>query len=547
MGRNLTERNIFDYFTETANANANKTAVIYLGEEYTYQELGEASKRFAYSLNSLGVKKGDKVILYTPNCVQWVIAWLGIQKLGGVTVPITPIYTPHDVEYIAKDSGAETIFCTHRNFGYVNAVLPKTKIKNIIITNIIDILPFYKRAFGRLSDRVPHGKVTKGKDIYFFKDMIKKNLPEPPEVEISGEDLAQIFYTGGTTKDPKGVPITHGLYISSLYTQLKAHEALIPWGQNIVIQGGPLFHVLGQAFGLSSILIPGDTIILLPAVNLDAIFNDIERYKVKTLFGVPALYRMILEHDRVDYYKLSSLIHCFSGGDALPKEVANRWVNCGRFNSPIRDGYGTTEVVGGVSLTPVTGDIPAGSCGKILPHKEVIIADPDTLKEVPNGEVGELLVRSDPMVNAYWNKPEESADCFVEVNGKKWYRTGDMIKRDDDDFIYFVDRTVDIIKHKGYRISASEIEATLQDHPAVISACVVGIPDEATGERIKAFVVLKEDVKGITGHELIKWSRKRLTSYKVPSYIEFRDMLPKSKVGKLLRRTIRSEEVGRRE
>jgi long-chain acyl-CoA synthetase len=547
MNQNLTERNIFDYFSETADKYASKTAIIYLGEEYTYKELRESSMKFAYSLHSLGVKKGDRVLLYAPNCVQWVIAWLGVQKLGAVTVPITPIYTPHDIEYIANDSGAETIVCTHRNFGYVNAVLSKTKIKNIIVTNIIDILPFYKRAFGRLSDRVPHGRVTKGKNIYFFKKFIKKGLPDPPEVEIAGDDLAQIFFTGGTTKDPKGVPISHGLYVSSLYTQLKAHEPLIPWGENVVIQGGPLFHVLGQAFGLSSILISGDTIILLPSVNLDAIFDAIERYKVKTFFGVPALYRMILEHDRVDYYDLSSLTHCFSGGDSLPKEVANRWVKSGRFNSPIRDGYGATEVVGGVSLTTVTGETPPGSCGKVLPHKEIIIADQDTLKEVPNGEVGELLVHSDPMVNAYWNKPEESASCFVNIDGKNWYKTGDMIKRDDNDFLYFVDRTVDIIKHKGYRISASEIEATLQDHPAIISACVVGIPDDAVGERIKAFVVLKEDVKGITGHELIKWARKRLTAYKVPSYIEFRDMLPKSKVGKLLRRTIRSEEVGRRE
>jgi long-chain acyl-CoA synthetase len=180
--------------------------------------------------------------------------------------------------------------------------------------------------------------------------------------------------------------------------------------------------------------------------------------------------------------------------------------------------------------------------GRVVSQKKIKIADPAGLKEVPLNEPGELLVHSEPMVESYWNKPEETQAAFVELEGRKWYRTGDIVRQDRDGYLYFVDRTVDIIKHKGYRVSASEIEAVLQEHEAVVAACVVGIPDPKVGERIKAFVVVKNDVKGMTGNELIRWCRGSLASYKVPHYIEFRDMLPKSKVGKLLRREIRDDE-----
>ncbi len=198
-------------------------------------------------------------------------------------------------------------------------------------------------------------------------------------------------------------------------------------------------------------------------------------------------------------------------------------------------------------MCPVGVDNPPRSMGCIVPSKKIKIVNPDTLAPVPLGEPGELIVSSERMVKAYWNKPEETAVSFVELEGRKWYRTGDIVSMDEKGYLYFVDRTVDTIKHKGYRVSASEIESVLQEHPAVIGACVVGVPDQDVGERIKAFVVLKEDIKGITGYDLLKWCRQKLASYKVPQYIEFRDMLPKSKVGKLLRREMRAEERKRQE
>ena len=306
----------------------------------------------------------------------------------------------------------------------------------------------------------------------------------------------------------------------------------------------PLFHILGQTCSLATIL-TGGTLILQPRINLDATFDAIQRFKAKTMIGVPAMYRMILEHDRLDQYNLGSLQYCFSGGDVLPVEVSKRWKE--KFGQTIYQGYGATETCGGVSMCPVDQENPPKSVGQIVPSKKVKIVDPTSLDEVKPGESGELLVSSQFMVTSYLNKPEETAAAFVEIEGDTWYRTADVMSMDTDGHLYFVDRTVDTIKHKGYRVSASEIETVLQEHPAVIASCVVGLPDEKVGERIKAYVVLKEDIKGITGYELIKWCREYLVSYKVPHYIEFRDMLPKSKVGKLLRREIRDEEKRRQE
>jgi len=233
------------------------------------------------------------------------------------------------------------------------------------------------------------------------------------------------------------------------------------------------------------------------------------------------------------------------GGDVLPHEIARRWKE--KFGREIYEGYGATETCGGVTMCPVDEPRPAGTIGRVVRTKKVKIIDEASLAPVPPGEAGELIVSSAHMVDAYWNKAEETAEAFLRIDGSQWYRTGDVVSVDEDGFLYFVDRTADTIKHKGYRVSSSEIEAALQEHPAVLAACAVGVPDERVGERIKCFVVLKQDVKGVTGYDLIHWCRERLASYKIPGYIEFRDMLPKSKVGKLLRREMRREERKRHE
>ncbi|MCX8119061.1 MAG: AMP-binding protein [Desulfobacterota bacterium] len=537
-------KTVIEAFEAQVQRRPDKTAIVFLGTQYSYGQIGEYVGRFASALYGMGVNPGDKMVLYVPNSPQWVIAWLAIQKIGGIAVPITPIYTSHDLQYIANDSGAETVLCADTNYGYVQRAMAGANIRRIVVTNVADLLPWWKRAFGKAFDKIPSGKVSKEAHTYPFKRLLGRSSPLPDRVRPEGSSILEILYTGGTTKFPKGVPITHELFLESAEEQLRVSEPLFPLEENRILAGAPLFHILGQACELATLCF-GGTLILQPKVNLDGMLETIQRFKAKTFVGVPALYRMILEHDRVDFYDLSSLQYCFCAGDVLPTEIETRWQE--RYRKRIYQGYGATETCGGVAMAPVNVENPPRSMGLVVPSKRVKIVDPDTLEPVPLGEPGELIVSSDRMVREYWNKPEETAVSFVELDGRRWYRTGDIVTMDEKGYLYFVDRTVDTIKHKGYRVSASEIESVLQEHPAVIGACVVGVPDPDVGERIKAFVVLKEDIKGITGYDLIKWCRQKLASYKVPQYIEFRDMLPKSKVGKLLRRELRAEERKRQE
>ncbi|MBW6486739.1 MAG: acyl--CoA ligase [Syntrophobacterales bacterium] len=541
----MLEYNIYASFEATALRRGDNTAVIYLGTRYSYRELKNLAERFAAVLLGLGVTPGQKVMLYIPNTLQWVVAWLGIQRVGAVVVPITPIYTPHDLSYIANDSGAEVVVCADTNFGYVKKVLPETQIKTVIVTRMADLLPWWKRFFGYLFDVVPKGKIALDDKTHSFRELLFNNeqkIDSLPLLSRDGRDVAEILYTGGTTKFPKGVPFTHDLYLVSMAEQISVSDPLVPAEKNIIFGNAPLFHILGQTCSLATLFV-GGTLMLQPKVNVDATFEGIERFRATTMIGVPTLYRMMLEHDRLDQYDLSSVVYWYSAGDVLPVEVGRRWEE--KFGKVIYQGYGATETCGGVAMCPVTIDNPPKSVGRVVPSKRIKLVDTNTLEPVKLGEPGELLVNSDLMVSSYLNKPEETADSFIEIEGRTWYRTADVMSMDEDGNIFFVDRTVDTIKHKGYRVSASEIEAVLQEHNAVVGACVVGVPDEKVGERIKAYVVLKQDVKGITGYDLIKWCRKNLVAYKVPQYIEFRDMLPKSKVGKLLRREIRDEEKRR--
>ena len=531
--------NVYQSFVEVVERYKGRPAVIYLGEVLNYGDLFEAVECFSTGLKSLGIKEREKIILYMPNTPQWIISWLSIQKIGAVAVPIAPIYTSRDLRYISGDSGTRTVICADTNFGYAKELKEEDALDNIIVTRMGDLLPLYKKFIGKAFDRIPEGKIEKGEGIFRFTELMKKRTTMEG-FPVNEHEPLEILYTGGTTKNPKGVPINHALFLESVRAQMEESYPIVPPPENITLQGGPLFHILGQVFGLGPLCVTGDCVVVMPKVNIDAFLYFVKNYRIKTFFGVPALYRMILEHDRVDYYDLSFLVYCFSGGDVLPQEIARRWKE--KFGREIFEGYGATETCGGITMSPVVGERPPGTIGKVLYTKKVKILDEFTEEEVPEGEAGELIVSSEHMVDAYWNKEEETKESYIEKDGLRWYKTGDIVKRDSNGFCFFVDRTADTIKHKGYRVSSSEIEAALQDHPAVFAACAVAVPDEKVGERIKAFVVLKQDVKGVTGYNLIHWCRDHLASYKVPHYIEFRDMLPKSKVGKLLRKELRQEE-----
>lgn len=535
----------FTRFDRMSERYPNRTAVVYLGERFSYARLRDLSERFAGSLSDMGVKKGDRVMIYISNSIQWVIAFLGIQKIGAAIVPVAPIYTSHEIEYMVNDSGAETVICLDTNFCYVKEVFSTTGLKRAIVTNLVDLLPFWKRYLGVLFDKIPRGKVDRDSRVCSFRSLLK-HPPLKTQAELDPmKDLSYILYTGGTTGFPKGVPGNH-LGMTSYVNDVTEDVAggYLMEGEDVYIAVNPLFHIMALGLFMSLGLNKGNTTILMPAPQVDAILETIERYRVRWLLGVPALYRMILENDRRDRYDISSLIYCYCGGDVLPLEVFNRWKEL--YGVPIYQVYGSTEA-GHVTYSRIDREAKPTTIGLPLKSRECIVVDAETLKEVPQGESGELLVTSPYTLKEYWNKPEETERSYVEINEKIYYRMSDFVSRDEDGELVYMERSADIIKHKAFRVSASEVEAVLQDHPTVIGACVVGIPDRKVGERIKAIVVLKEDARGVGGTELIKWCRERLAAYKVPGYIEFRDMLPKSKVGKLLRREVRDEERRRLE
>ncbi len=536
------DKNIFGSIEGICEKYPHKPAIIYLGEKFSYSELRDLVLRFAGALSELGVGADDKVVIYIPNCPQFLIAYFGIQEVGAVPVPVSPIYTPFELEYMVGDSGAETIICQDTNFRYVKEVSEKRNLRRIIVTNLTDLLPWWKRVLGRALEKVPRGVVKKTGQVHFFGDLIRSDPNHLPKVAGQPEEqLASILYTGGTTGFPRGVPSSHAKMLCSMkdYGDL-TRDYISSGGEDVLLIAISLFHMMGQESLLGWGLGKGISVVLMPFPQVDAILDTIQAHKVTILTGVPALYSMILGNERINSYDLSSLKYCWCGGDVLPSGLFQRWHET--LHVPLYQIYGTTET-GSVTLSPLDRFPMTGSIGLPIPSKQIKVVNPDTLEEVPANGVGELLVTSEYGVQrCYWNKAEEASDCFVEIDGRTWNLTNDYVRVDENGNVFYVDRSADIIKYKGYRISCSEIEAVLESFKVVKEACIIGLPDPDVGELIKAIVVLKENTRGVDASELIKWCREKLAPYKIPDYIEFRDMLPKSKVGKLLRREIREEE-----
>ncbi|HXV84476.1 MAG TPA: class I adenylate-forming enzyme family protein, partial [Candidatus Binatia bacterium] len=473
---------------------------------------------------------------------QWLITYMGLQKIGAVPVPVSPIYPPYELTYLLNHSGSQTIICADINFGYVKEVWPKTSVQRIIVTRVTDLLPAVKRLFGKVFDKLREGSVSRDPNVIFFKRLMRKNLPVPPLIDIDPRShIAHILYTGGTTGFPKGVPHGHLELLSGIVGIREVYRGSLKEAQHTLIMPLPLFHMFSQdmVFGLGLHL--GNTVVIAAKPNTDAVAASIQNYKGTLLAGVPSLYRLLLENDRRDFYEMASLRYCWSAGDTLPLEVFSRWKET--FGIPIYQVYGSTEAVC-MSVTPPDTEPAARSVGRLIPTRIAQVLDPETLKPAPPEEGGELIVSSDYSYvrDGYLDNPAETAETFLELDGRKWCRTGDYVRTRADGEIEFIDRRADLIKHKGYRVSAARVESVLQDHPAVVAACVVGAPDAIAGEQVKAFVILKQDVRGVSSYDLTKHCRERLLPYEVPDYIEFRDMLPKSKVGKLLRREMRDEE-----
>lgn len=534
--------NIWAAFEKNAVRMPSKSACIYLGTRYSYAFLQRSAEAFASSLVRGGIRPGDRVVIYAPNSPQWIIAFLGIQRAGAIAVPITPIYTPPDIKFICNNCEAKLIICADSNLGYVLQAMSSTQVEAVIATGLTELLPAWKQLIGRAFDRIPKGKMPSSAVVSTFKKALKSgpagSLPVPQAVPT---DVAVIMYTGGTTGFPKGVPLTHTALLENMYWVRKAKEPVLPASGDVVMQGAPLFHILGLGGGLlTPLCLGGDTVILPPRVNLDGLMSWIQRYRASSLFAVPSFFRMLLEHDRIDQYDLGSLQYCLTGGDVVTLDLHHRWSK--KYHKPLYEAYGITEASGAVSLSFAGEEEPEGCAGRLLPTNEARLVVPGTVDPVAAGEPGELLLNTASGPKHYWNSPGDTAASFIEIDGKTWYRTKDIVRIDGSGHLFFIDREADLIKHKGYRIAAAEIERVLQEHPAVIAACAVGVPDAIVGERIKAFAVLRDDIRGIEAGELLAWCRGKLAPYKVPEYIEFRDSLPKSKVGKLLRREIRGYE-----
>lgn len=519
-------------FRQTVRQRPTKPAVIYKEEQMNFSELDQMVNDVAGVLCAQGFAKQDRAVIYMPHMPQYLAAWLAIQRLGGVAVPVSHFYGHDILGYIANDSGAETIFCAKVNLEQVIKAIPETSLKKIIVADATELIDTEQAALGQ------------GVEISTLSALGDQNRPLPPVSSIGADDLAEILYTSGTTGMPKGVPLRNGLLLAQMWAAKELSARLVSIGEGITLQGAPLNHILGQEMGLGALL-TGDTLVLLENMNLDNLLYNIEKHQVISFFGTPTLCRMLLDHEKLEQYSLKSLRYVFTGGETLTAEIADRWAE--KVGRNIYNGYGSTESCGGITGVTAGEPFPANTSGKVLSAKKVILINPETMEPVADGEVGELLVSSEYMPTQYWNNPAETAKSFISIDGTLWYRMGDLVHIDAQGWVFFKARSSEIIKHKGYRVAPAKVEAALYKHEAVSSCGVIGLPDRDVGEKIKAFVVLKANAAGVTVNELIEWCRQSLVAYEVPHYVEFRSTLPQSQSGKILRRKLREEELAKAE
>jgi long-chain acyl-CoA synthetase len=531
----------FDEATERAPG---QPAVVFYGREITYRELREATDRLACALAGLGVKKGDRVALYLLNSPQFIIAYFAALKAGATVTPISPVYTSHEVRYQLQDSGARAIVC--QDVLYDKVVKSGAPLDLVIVTNVGEYLPALKRFLGkgplrRLLPDIDLGsaELPPAPNLYRLQELLAKYPAEPPRVAIDPRaDLAVLPYTGGTTGHPKGVMLTH----YNLVAAMASVQAMLPnleVGKEVILAFLPFFHVYGQVQIMLNGLCQGSLLVLFTTPDTEAMLAAMERYRVTLFYGVPTLYEYLKDHKdtgKVNWRRLKLLV---SGADTLHASTMRDWAK--RTGASITEGYGLSENCATSHLNPV--DRPkVGSFGCPLPGMLAAVIDPETRSFVPQGATGELVLASPSVMRGYWRRPDESAQAFIESHGIRWMRTGDIVRMDEEGYFYFYDRSKDLIKHKGHSIFAKDVEDVLYAHPQVKAAGVIGVPDPAAGQLIKAIVVLQGDARGkVSEEDLRAFCRERLAEYRVPQLIEFRGELPKTDVGKVSRRELRDE------
>ncbi len=523
---------------QTASKFPRNTALLFYGNKITYAELDRLANRFSGALTGLGVKKGDRVALMLPNVPQMVIAYYGTLRTGAIAVPTNPLYHEHELEVQLKDSGAETLVALDLFYPVISRVLPRTGVKHLILCGIKDFLPFPKNVLYPVKARIEKHwvKVKRLPPIYDFLGIISHQPAAVPDIPVSPGDIALLQYTGGTTGVPKGAVLTHRNMVVNA-VQSRAWLTLRNEGEEKILAVIPFFHVYGMTIAMNLGILIGGELILLPKFHTKEVVRCIEKYRPGIFPGIQAMYLAIGNYPNIEKHDLSSVKVAISGAGPLMHEVQERFEHLTK--ARIVEGYGLSEASPVTHANPIFGSRKLGSIGLPWPDVEARIVDIETGKKIlPVGEAGELVVKGPQVMKEYWNKTEESAHA---LRGG-WLHTGDIAKMDEDGYFFIVDRIKDMIKTVGENVYPREVEEVLYMHPKVKEAVVVGIPQEFMGEEIKAYVVLKDGLTA-TIEEIIEYCRDQLSKFKVPKEVEFRTELPKTLVGKVLRRVLRDEEL----
>jgi len=511
----------------------------------TYRQLSAAVDRFAAGLQKLGVKKGDRVGILMPNVPQFVIAYYGILKIGAVAVPTNPIYVDREVEYQMNNSGAETLVTLSLYYPMIKRIRAKTSLKHVIVGNVKDYFPGLLKLLFTLAmeKKLGHRQDISGEaNTYGFQDFLKNAPARPEPVDVQPEDLAVLMYTGGTTGVSKGAMLTHANIMANA-VQVATWLTDAKEGQESFLTALPLFHSFAMTCCMNAAVYLASTMVLIPNPReLHHVLASIVKHRPTLYPGVPTMYVAINNFPGIEHYDLRSIRACVSGAAGLPVEVQQRFMEL--TGARLIEGYGLSEASPVVTANPIYGKNKIGTIGIPWPDTEVKIMDLATGEtEMPQGEIGELVCRGPQVMKGYWKMPEETAMVLrTDAEGKTWLYTGDIARMDEEGYFQIVDRKKDMIIAGGFNIYPREIEEVLYEHPKVKEVVAAGVPDEYRGETVKVYIVLKEG-ETATEEEIIEFCRGKLARFKVPRLVEFRTELPKTMVGKILRRVLVEEEM----
>lgn len=535
---NFEERTLQSYLKQAAEEYPTKTAISFLGKKLTFEEVYDQSLKLANYLKGLGLEKGERVSIMLPNCPQAVISYYGVLLAGGIVVQTNPLYMERELEYQVNDSGSEIIITLDILYPRVSKVKALTKLKHVIVTGIKDYLPFPKNMLYPFVQKKQYGivvKVEHSGQNHLFTEIMKQSEAQTIDVPINpNEDLALLQYTGGTTGFPKGVMLTHMNLVSnsimSVNWMYKCKK-----GQEKVIGILPFFHVYGMTAVMNLSIMQAYEMVLLPKFDPETTLKTIQKEKPTLFPGAPTIYIALLNHPDIKKYDLSSIDSCISGSAALPVEVQEQFERV--TGGKLVEGYGLSEASPVTHANFLWNERVSGSIGIPWPNTESVILSMENGELAPTGEIGEIAVRGPQIMKGYWNRKEETEAILKDG----WLLTGDLGYMDERGYFYVVDRKKDMIIAGGFNIYPREIEEVLYEHDEIQEVVVAGIPDPYRGETVKAYIVKKAGSK-LTEEELDQYTRKHLAAYKVPRYYEFRDELPKTAVGKILRRALVEEE-----